>query len=68
VQQVQPLPFRKLGEEKYATLGMPYPMRDYAAPPRETWESDLRRAAAMMSEYGLHVVAGAGEMTQGRVS
>jgi pyruvate formate lyase activating enzyme len=60
VRQVQLLPFRKLGEEKYASLGKAYPMRDYESPPRETWERDLRQAAARMSEYGLPVVAGAG--------
>jgi pyruvate formate lyase activating enzyme len=60
VAQVQLLPFRKLGEDKYAALGMPYPMRDFKAPPRESWEPELRRAASAMSEYGLNVVAGAG--------
>jgi len=59
VQQLQLLPFRKLGEDKYAALGMPYPMKDVAAPPRESWEPALRRAAAIMSGYGLNAVAGA---------
>ena len=60
LQQVQLLPFRKLGEEKYASLGMTYPMRDYESPPRETWERDLRRATESLCRYGLPVVAGAG--------
>jgi glycyl-radical enzyme activating protein len=60
VRQVQLLPFRKLGEEKYASLGMPYPMRNFQAPPREVWETNMRHFAAMMSEYGLNAVAGAG--------
>jgi pyruvate formate lyase activating enzyme len=60
VRQVQLLPFRKLGEEKYASLGMPYPMRNFQAPPREVWETNMRHLAAMMSEYGLNAVAGAG--------
>lgn len=60
VRQVQLLPFRKLGEEKYASLGLPYPMKDFQSPPREAWEADLRHFAAMMSGYGLDAVAGAG--------
>jgi pyruvate formate lyase activating enzyme len=60
VAQVQLLPFRKLGEDKYQALGMRYPMRDFAAPPRESWEPALLRAAGIMSEYGLNVAAGAG--------
>jgi len=60
VRQIQLLPYRKLGEEKYASLGLPYPMKGFQAPPREIWESDIRNFAAMMSEYGLNAVAGAG--------
>lgn len=59
VMQIQLLPFRKLGEEKYASLGMPYPMRDFAAPPREVWERDLRNLVEMMAAQGVTVVAGA---------
>ncbi len=58
---IQLLPFRKLGEDKYAALGMPYGMRDYSAPPREAWERNLASAARVMSEYGLKVVAGTGD-------
>ena len=58
--QVQLLPFRKLGVEKYASLSIPYPMEDFEAPPREVWEKDIRRFAAMMSSYGLNAVAGSG--------
>jgi pyruvate formate lyase activating enzyme len=61
VSQIQLLPFRKLGEEKYAALGMNYPMHDFKAPPRETWEQDLTNAAHLMSAYGLAAVAGAGQ-------
>jgi len=60
VRQIQLLPFRKLGEEKYASLGLPYPMKGFQAPRREIWETDIRNFAAMMSEYGLDAVAGAG--------
>ena len=58
--QVQLLPFRKLGIEKYTALGIPYPMEDFEAPPREVWEKDIRRFADMMSSYGLNAVAGSG--------
>jgi pyruvate formate lyase activating enzyme len=58
--QVQLLPFRKLGIEKYASLGFPYPMEDLEAPTREFWEKDIRRFAEMMSSYGLNAVAGSG--------
>lgn len=59
VAQVQLLPFRKLGVEKYASLGISYPMQDFEAPPREVWEKKLLRHAKMMSSTGLDVVAGA---------
>jgi pyruvate formate lyase activating enzyme len=57
--QVQLLPFRKLGLEKYRSLGMDYPMQEFEVPPRERWEQDIRGFAAMMSSYGLDAVAGA---------
>ena len=57
--QVQLLPFRKLGEDKYASLGLAYTMQDFTAPARAVWERDLLRHAEMMSGYGLNVVAGA---------
>ena len=60
VRQVQLLPYRRLGVEKYASLGMPYPMEDFEAPPRETWERDILQFAELMSSYGLDAVAGAG--------
>ena len=60
VQQIQLLPFRKLGEDKYASLGSSYPMQEFQSTPREAWERDLRYFAAMISEYGLNAVAGAG--------
>jgi pyruvate formate lyase activating enzyme len=58
VLQVQLLPYRKLGVEKYAALGIPYPMEDFQAPPRDVWEKDIRRFAVMMSSYGFNAVAG----------
>ena len=60
IRQVQLLPFRKLGEQKYLSLGIEYPMSEFRSPPRESWERDIRHFAAMMSTYGLEVAAGAG--------
>ena len=60
VRQVQLLPFRKLGEDKYASLGMPYPMADFEAPPRESWEQSIRGFVDLMTAYGVPAVAGSG--------
>jgi len=57
--QLQLLPFHKLGVEKYASLGMDYPMADFIAPPREQWEEDIREFARMMKAQGVNAVAGA---------
>ena len=57
--QVQLLPYRKLGLERYRFLGMAYPMQDFEAPPREQWENDIRGFAEMMRSYGVYTVAGA---------
>lgn len=60
VRQVQLLPFRKLGEDKYASLGMAYPMDSFEPPPREVWEKDIRHLVDLMASYGVSAVAGAG--------
>ena len=59
VRQVQLLPFYKLGVEKYASLGMQYPMTHFDAPPREEWEENIRGFADMMCALGVNAVAGA---------
>jgi pyruvate formate lyase activating enzyme len=57
--QYQLLPFRKLGTEKYDSLGMPYPLGDYQPPERSTWENDLIHYADMLvNEYGVPAVPG----------
>lgn len=57
--QYQLLPYRKMGTEKYDSLGMPYPMDGYAAPERAKWEQNLLELAAMLAQdYGIPVVAG----------
>jgi len=60
VLQVQLLPFRKLGEDKYASLGMEYPMAKLVTPAREVWEKNLLYFADIMREYGVPAVAGTG--------
>lgn len=57
--QYQLLPFRKLGTEKYDSLGIPYPLGDYQPPERSRWENDLTRYADMLvNEYGVPAVPG----------
>jgi len=58
----QLLPFHKLGLEKYESLMMEYPMKDYVSEAKEQWEPELRRLAKMMrDEYNLPVQAGTDE-------
>ncbi|MDR2357779.1 MAG: glycyl-radical enzyme activating protein [Oscillospiraceae bacterium] len=57
--QYQLLPYRKMGTEKYDSLGIPYPMSDYEPPERAEWEARLLRLRDMLAlEYGLPAVAG----------
>ena len=59
--QYQLLPYRKMGTEKYDSLGLAYPMDSHGYIPaeRETWERRLKRLADMLvNEYGLPAVAG----------
>jgi len=58
--QYQLLPYRRLGTEKYDSLGMEYPMADYPPPERIEWARNLVFLANMLAnEYGLQAVAGA---------
>jgi len=60
--QYQLLPYRRLGTEKYDSLGMEYPMADYRPPERIEWERNLTFLANMLvDEYGLPAVAGSGK-------
>lgn len=61
VNQVQLLPYHRLGVEKYASLGMKYPMAGFATPSRKEWESNLRGFAEMMNVYDVKAVAGASQ-------
>ena len=58
VKQVQLIPYRELGLEKYRSLGMEYPMRGFQAPEREAWEKNIRHLVEQMKPYGVPAVAG----------
>jgi len=58
--QLQLLPYRKLGIEKYQSLNQSYPMGDYTGPEREVWETNLMRFRDILREYGLPAEAGTG--------
>ncbi len=57
--QYQLLPYRKMGTEKYDSLGIPYPMGDYQPPDRSEWEQNLiRYADILVKEYSVPAVPG----------
>ncbi len=56
--QLQLLPYRKMGTEKYATLCMPYPMENFTPPDRSVWENNLLELTEILKEYGVPAVAG----------
>jgi pyruvate formate lyase activating enzyme len=60
VVQIQLLPYRKMGVEKYDSLNMEYPMpEDFVIPERADWERDiLHLTELMVNEYGNPAVAG----------
>ena len=60
--QYQLLPYRKMGTEKYDTLGVPYPMGDYVPPERAVWEKNLLELRDMIvSEFHIPAVAGSAQ-------
>lgn len=59
--QLQLLPYRKLGTEKYASLCMFYPMDDFIPPERSVWEQNLIELAGIFKEYNIPAVAGSSE-------
>lgn len=56
--QLQLLPYRKMGTEKYDSLRMPYPMCDFTPPERPLWEKNLLELTEILKEYGIPAVAG----------
>ena len=60
--QFQLLPYRKMGTEKYDSLGIEYPMGNYIPPERDEWEQNLLYLADMLkNEFGLPAVAGSNQ-------
>jgi len=59
VKQVQLLPYRPLGEEKYKSLDLVYPMGNFTVPERRTWEQNIKHLTEIMKEYGVPAIAGA---------
>lgn len=58
VAQVQLLPYRQLGVEKYDSLGMEYEMNGADIPERKVWEKNILELAELMKSYGVPAVAG----------
>lgn len=56
VKQVQLLPYRPLGTEKYASLGLDYPM--HVSVDRKIWEKNILELVDVMKSYGIAAVAG----------
>ncbi len=65
VLQVQLLPYRQLGVEKYRSLGIPYGMEDFQPPEREIWEKNILYLAELLKTYGIPAVAGSSSRPSG---
>ena len=59
VLQVQLLPYRQLGVEKYESLGREYPMPESAAQNRSVWEKNILNLVSILQSYGIQAAAGA---------
>lgn len=57
VLQVQLLPYRRLGEEKYVSLGMDYQMPEYAMLSSSQWEEKMASLLSIMGSYNIPVDA-----------
>jgi pyruvate formate lyase activating enzyme len=58
IRQLQLLPYRWLGIEKYEALGLEYPMRDQEKPNREKYTKVIREMAEKFRSYGIPAAAG----------
>ncbi len=63
IKQLQLLPYKQLGVEKYASLGREYPMDYFTPPEREVWEKNITRIAELLRSYGIPAVPGTGAKT-----
>jgi len=59
VLQVQLLPYRPLGVEKYTSLGLDYPMEDAELPDLDARNREIERLVGVMRSYGNPAVVGA---------
>ncbi len=57
--QVQLLPYRQLGVEKYVSLNEDYAMASLPETDRHTWEKDILNLVSIMQSYGIPATAGA---------
>lgn len=58
IRQLQLLPYRLLGLEKYESLGMEYPMAGTEPPKSEKYLSGIRKLVEVMKSYGINAAAG----------
>ena len=58
IMQLQLLPYRQLGVEKYSSLSREYPMNYFNPPERSEWEKNIKRIAEVMQSYGIPAVPG----------
>lgn len=58
VVQVQLLPYRQLGEEKYTSLEIHYPMAGHTAVERTVREKNILELAKLMKSFGVPAAAG----------
>jgi pyruvate formate lyase activating enzyme len=63
VKQVQLVPYRQMGVEKYASLGRDYPMNYITPPERKVWEQNIKRITERMQSHGIPAVAGTSSKT-----
>ncbi len=56
--QVQLLPYRQLGLEKYRSLNLPYGMGNYQPPERKIWEKQILDLVELLKSYGIPAAAG----------
>ena len=62
VVQVQLLPYRQLGLEKYETLGLAYPMSGFQPPERSIWEKRIHDLVELLNTYSIPAVAGSSSL------
>ncbi len=58
VMQLQLLPYRQLGVEKYTSLDREYPMHYFNPPERSEWEKNIKRIVEIMLSFGIPAVPG----------